>query len=385
MPRANEKKESRQAKKSSEKKINLFVSHVDDSIFASSKLVNMAIYAVLEAPQELYFGSHSERNLNVLEKVILRIEGGEGENRRYIDVEKPYYSPTKQRGVERRAIAYSIVKTNSGELKPYYKYFNLSIDVTKTYKNGQPDPRDVLTYVWGATWTEPTMYLRGRVGYGGGVAIQPRQVLSKLRNRVEYRLYDQVTKQESEESEETAQMIWSKEYVEPHILIPVYRSYMLLGVDNMEPHAVAYAFLEGLRLAGAGTPKGMSILESYWLGDNAKEKTVVVDVGTSLLPEPVVISPAIPSIQEALDEIRRKALSVQDKILHDYSDPGQVFDKAVNNRYYRLIGNTAYNFLRDLAEKFIEDYLMKIEELEIPRVKKMREKMAEEEQEEGQG
>ncbi|MEM0235978.1 MAG: hypothetical protein QW628_11725, partial [Thermofilum sp.] len=112
MPRANEKKESRQAKKSSEKKINLFVSHVDDSIFASSKLVNMAIYAVLEAPQELYFGSHSERNLNVLEKVILRIEGGEGENRRYIDVEKPYYSPTKQRGVERRAIAYSIVKTN---------------------------------------------------------------------------------------------------------------------------------------------------------------------------------------------------------------------------------------------------------------------------------
>ncbi|MEM1831462.1 MAG: hypothetical protein QXJ97_08045 [Desulfurococcaceae archaeon] len=384
MPRTQRMRGSSQAGRSSKGELDTFVKHVDDSIFAGCKLVNMAIYAVLEAPQELYFGSHSERNLNILEKVVLRIEVDEGESRKYIDVEKPFYSPTKQRGVERRAIAYSIVKTKNGELKPYYKYFNLSIDVTKTYANGIPDPRDVLTYVWGATWTTPTLYLRGRVGYGGGVAIQPGPMLIKQRNRVEYRLYEQVVKQEGEESgKETAQGIWSKEYVEPHILIPVYRSYTLLGIENMEPHAVAFAFLEGLRLAGAGTPKGMSVLESYWLRDDAKEKTIVVDVGTSLLPEPVVISPAILSVREALEEFKKKALSVQKENLCENSKPDEVFSKAVDNRYCRLVGNSAYNFLRDLAEKFVGDYLMKIEELEIPRVKNIGEMIVEEKQEGG--
>ncbi|MEM0377235.1 MAG: hypothetical protein QXI90_05630 [Thermofilum sp.] len=368
MPRA-EREEDSQAGKGS-KKEDIPVSRIDDGIFAGCKLVNMAIYAVLEAPQELYFGSHSERNLNILEKVVVRVEVDEGGNRRYIDIEKPYYSPTKQRGVERRAIAYSIVKTKSGELKPYYKYFNLSIDVTKTYADGKPDPRDVLTYVWGATWTTPTLYLRGRVGYGGGVAIQPGPMFSKQRNRVEYRLYEQVVKRVGEESEEeTAQMIWSKEYVEPHILIPVYRSYTLLGVENMEPHAVAFAFLEGLRLAGAGTPKGMSILESYWLKKDTKEKTVVVDVGISLLPEPVVISPAILSIQEALEEFKRKALSVQSKNLCENDKPDEVFKTVLEKEYCRLIGDTAYRFLRNLAEEFVKNYLMKIDALDIPRVK----------------
>lgn len=350
------------------------IKHIDDSVFSAKTLVNMAIYAVLEAPQELYFGSHSEKNVNILEKVLVRAEIREGNTTRVVDIEKPYFSPTKQRGIERRAIAYSLVKTNDGRLMPYYKYFNLSIDVTNTYPSGKPDPRDILTYVWGATWTTPTAYLRGRVGYGGGVAIQPSTVLTKQRNRVEYRHFEVVGKEESEagkEAHETAQMVWSKEYAEPHVLIPVYRSYTLLGNENYEPHAVAYAFLRGLELAGAGTPKGISILEAYWLSNTDKEKALVVDVGASLLPEPVVVSPAIVSVIEALEEFKSKALSLP-RDRKSFENPKEVFDKAASGTTCRLVGNSAYRFLRTLAEAFEKDYLLKIEELNISRVQTCR-------------
>jgi len=392
LPRAKEKKEGDQSEDQAVKKSGkgkrdeeIDVKFVDDLLFTDCKLVNMAIYAVLEAPQELYFGSHTERGLNVLEKVTLQVEIGEGENTKYITIEKPFYSPTKQRGIERRAIAYSKVRASSGAEMPYYKFFNLSIDVTNTYPNGKPDPKDILTFLWGATWTKPTLYLRGRVGYGGGVAIQPRSVLIKRRNRVEYRFFERVEKEVREEEEETAvetaQTMWLKEYVEPHVLIPVYRSYTLLGVKNMEPHAVAYAFLMGLRLAGAGTPKGMDVLEAYWLSKDVKEKVIVVDVSASLLPEPVVISPAILSVQAALEEFRRKALSVdEERICRGFNNPDEVFNKALSEGYCRLIGDTAYRFLRSLAENFAKDYLMNIDAPKIPRVEGTSKEKCEEEQ-----
>lgn len=354
------------------------IRRIENCIFSESTLLNMAIYAVLEAPQEIYFGSHSEKNLNVLEKVIIRTEIEEGGNVRPVEIEKSYFSPTKQRGLERRAIAYSLVKTRDGKIMPYYKYFGLSIDVSNTYQDAKPDPRDILTFVWGATWTKPTAYIRGRVGYGGGVAIQPGTIFTKQRNRVEYRHFESIEKGkergvETEEAVETAQMIWSKEYAEPHVLTPIYRHYMLLGVENYEPHAVAYAFLRGLELAGAGTPKGISIFEAYWLSDNIKEKVLVVDLGISLLPEPVVISPVILSISEALEEFKNKTLNVSAGIIQDFHDVGEVFQRVTKEGVScRLIGNVAYRFLRDLAEKFEKEYLLKIDEINTPRVNQCR-------------
>lgn len=373
-------RKAKQKEQKSDKITPAEVKFVEDAIFSTKNLVNMAIYAILETRHESYFGSHSEKNVNILETVTLRMEIKEGDVWKSVEIKKSFYSPSKQRGVERRAIAYSLVKTSDG-LVPYYKFFNLSIDVTNTYPNGIPDPRDILTFVWGATWTEPTLYLRGRIGYGGGVAIQPDSIVVKHRNRLEYRHFEATEKrgkeggEEGEGSAETAQTIWMKEYVEPHVLIPVYRSGILLGVENYEPHAVAYAFLRGLELAGAGTPKGMSIVEAYWLEDDVKEKVLVVDVGASLLPEPVVISPAILSIAEALGEFKRKATLEQSKILKSWEDPSDVFKKVVSNyTSYRLIGDSAYRFLRALAERFEKEYLGKIEDLQIPRVKTMKQK-----------
>lgn len=342
---------------------------IEDAIFSASTYVNMAIYAVLEATQELYFGSHSEKNLNVLEKVTIDTEVVENGNRRPLQIVKPYFSSTKQRGVERRAIAYADVKTKDGKQSPYYRYFNLSIDVTNTYKNGVPDPRDILTFLWGATWTRPTTaYMRGRVGYGGGVAVQTT-FERKQRNRVEYNMYNIVEKVQREEGEEeghTAQMVWTKEYTPPHTLIPIVRYGMLLGVENYEPHAMAYAFLKGLLIAGANTPRGIPIFEAYWLSEKEKEKVLVVDVGCWLLLEPVIVSPVIVSPSEVLEEFKRKTLKHQ---LFDNPDPEKVFEEARQGRTVRLAGNLAYEFLRKLAEEFAHNYLGKIDQLDIPRVK----------------
>ena len=53
------------------------------------------IYAVLETPQELYFGHETQVNVNVVETVRVKTDSGV--------IEKCYMSPTKRRGVERRS------------------------------------------------------------------------------------------------------------------------------------------------------------------------------------------------------------------------------------------------------------------------------------------
>jgi len=352
---------------------------IDSSIFSANTLVNMSIYAILELPQELYFGSHSEKNLNILEKVEMRAEVKSGDKVEPVLVVKGYYSPTKQRGIERRAIAYSLVKVkqdNTEKLMPYYKYFNLSIDVTNTYPGGVPDPRDILTFLWGASWREPAAYIRGRVGYGGGVAIQD-DIFIKQRNRVPYETY---TKTEKEEREEVAeQTLWKKEYNEPGVLIPVVRHGFMLGWENYEPHALAYAFLEGLKLAGAGTPKSLDIFDGYWLSNEHKHRAVVVDLYLWLSPEPVVISPLITSVTEALEEFKRKALNhSQDGIIEDENQLNidDIIKNVKEGKAIRLVGNVAYKFLRKLAGSFGSDYLGKIEKLNIPRVEMLQDMLS---------
>jgi len=351
---------------------------VNDAIFSADTLLNMSIYAILELPQELYFGSHSEKNINILEKVEVRTEVMTDSGPAVVRITKGYYSPTKQRGIERRAIAYSLLKVKDNDkekLVPYYKYFNLSIDVTNTYPSGMPDPRDILTFVWGASWRTPAAYIRGRVGYGGGVAVQD-DISIKQRNRVPYEVY---TKTEKEKKGEVAeQTLWKKEYDEPGVLIPVIRHGFMLGWENYEPHALAYAFLEGLKFAGAGTPKSLDIFNGYWLDNNQRHRAVVVDLYLWLSPEPVVISPVITSVMEALEVFRAKALSFENECKdcviknENQINVDDIINKVKSYKAVRLIGNTAYKFLRILADAFGSEYLGKIEELNIPRVQVFR-------------
>lgn len=328
------------------------VKKLEDVIFSANTYVNMAIYAILEAPQELHFGLRTERNVNLLETVTIDIGG-----RR--PVTKPYLSPTKMRGIERRAIAYSVVESNNKSM-PYYKYFRITIDLVPF----PPDPRDILTFLWGATWTEPTAYIRGRVAYGGGVGVQIN-IERKERNRVPYNHLTYIgSRGESEKSE---QMIFAKDYVEPHVLIPVVRYGYLLGYENYEPHALAYAFLQGLRITGAGTPKGLQILEAYWKNEEKPEPVLVVDIGSNLLYEPVTVSPALLDPYETVMRFKEKALSVKEAKFPENVD--NVFkDKGVVEPM-RFTGKNALKLLNTLAVKFKNEYLEKIDEVDIPRAR----------------
>jgi len=361
------------------------VEQINNAVFSANIHINMSIYAILELPQELYFGSHSEKNLNIVEKVSLRAEVKTGNDVKAVMVDKGYYSPTKQRGIERRAIAYSLVKTKDNVLVPYYKHFNLSIDITDTYLNGVPDPRDILTFVWGGSWRSPASYIRGRVGYGGGVAVQDN-ISIRQRNRVSYDAYAKTEKEDKNEVSE--QTLWKKEYIEPGVLIPVIRHGFMLGWENYEPHALAYAFLEGLKIAGAGTPKSIDIFDGFWLKQsdneeqnnsekqsvNERQKAVVVDLYSWLSPDPVVISPAITSVIEALEEFERKALSYKKECEEcvinnaEQINVEDILNKVKEGKAVRLVGNIAYAFLRALANKFGTEYLGNIDQLSIPRI-----------------
>ena len=317
--------------KRSEQLADQMVKDAESLVFPDgTKLINMAIYAILELPQELYFGLRSEKNRNLLETVKIQVDI----DGRLVTLVKPYFSPTKQRGLERRAIAYAPVGKNG---RPYYRFFNLSIDVSKTYPNGKPDPRDILTWLWGGTWTAGA-YLRGRIAYGGGVGVQAL-VEEKERNRVEYNHHNVTAKGLAEE--EVAQTLWSKEYAPPHLLVPVVRYGYLLGVENYEPHAMAYAFINMQKLAGAGTPKTIVVFETFLCSEDSKKKLIVVDIGKGLLPEPVTISPAIVHPSEAVEEFKRKALSERhaEYVGFDMNNP----DESINGIFEKKDQRGAIN------------------------------------------
>jgi len=63
------------------------------------------IYALLYAPQEIYFGHETQVNVNLIETVVLP-DGSE----------RVYLSPTKRRGVERRALLYAPLERNGESL-----------------------------------------------------------------------------------------------------------------------------------------------------------------------------------------------------------------------------------------------------------------------------
>ena len=68
-------------------------------------LYHWDIYALLYAPQEVYFGHETQVNVNLIETVSLP-DGSE----------RVYLSPTKRRGVERRALLYAPVERNGQHL-----------------------------------------------------------------------------------------------------------------------------------------------------------------------------------------------------------------------------------------------------------------------------
>src|SRR5689334_2254739 len=62
------------------------------------------IYAIVEATQEIYFGDEVAVNVNLVEKVKIPRTRNDGSLE---ELDKCYISPTKRRGVERRALIWA--------------------------------------------------------------------------------------------------------------------------------------------------------------------------------------------------------------------------------------------------------------------------------------
>ena len=270
------------------------------------------IYAILEGPQELYFGHEVQVNINLVETVKLSTK-----DRR--SLEKCYISPTKRRGVERRCLLWAPVK--SGELLGDKQ----KCGIPKTC--AKPDCPICGSY--GAL--EPgKRTLIGRVTHGGGVAIQDIYPVDKQRAMHPALLVNQ--------KEETP-IPFKRQYNQPGIFYPV--SNHALSVTDLEFASVAYAFLDALPRIGSGNPKGISIAES-----DSQMPLLVLDRYLVPRGKRPIISPAVTDADIAIQDFIRLARTPQTDSDH------------IQTTYFeRWIGDAALEKLQDYSSSFVDNIL----------------------------
>lgn len=269
------------------------------------------IYAILEGAQELYFGHETQVNVNLVEKIKMLGKNGEA-------LEKCYLSPTKRRGVERRCLLWSPVK--SGELLGDKQ----KCGIPKTCAS----PECPICSTYGAL--DPgKKTLIGRVTHGGGVAVQDIYPVEKQRAMHPAMIVNQ--------KDETPQP-YKRQYNQPGILYPVYNH--ALSLTDNELAAVAYAFLDSLPRIGAGNPKGISIVES--------DEVPLLVLDRYLVPQKKrpIISPAIIDPQAAIADFKR---------LGNFEDSDGNYIEE--NHFERWIGNSALTKLQEYATNFVDTVL----------------------------
>lgn len=267
------------------------------------------IYAILQAPQELYFGDEKEVNVNVVEKVRVWTPSGE--------TEKCYISPTKRRGVERRCLLWSDA---GGQL------------LMDKLECGIPDTccREScpICAVFGGLIAGKKTFI-GRLTHSGGVAVTGQIVLEKQRAMHPALIF--------KEKEQTP-MPYRKEYAQPGLLYPV--SNHCLSVSGDEFSTVAYAFLMSLNRLGAGNPKGVSFARSGW--DEEDAPLLVVDEYRVPLGERPIISPSTTDNEQAVGLFKTLAGRFR-------SDQPEYFK--------RTSGTAALKTLQDAATRFEQNHL----------------------------
>jgi hypothetical protein len=275
-------------------------------------LYHWDIYALLYAPQEIYFGHETQVNVNLIETVVLP-DGSE----------RVYLSPTKRRGVERRALLYAPVERN-GE----------SLYLTDLLGCGIPNTcgRECcpVCRVYGALVPErqgnvDRTTFAGRLSHGGGVAVPALEPLEKQRA-----MHPSPIRRESGNEPQP----FRRQYGVPGLLFPVYNH--VLAASEGEFRAVAYAFLESLPRLGAGNPKGLDLYEDTEFGPY-----LVLDRYTAPLGRRVVLPPTLKEPEEALAEFRRRA--------------GEAPEGEALFKRYR--GKEALDELRRLASAFVVEDL----------------------------
>jgi hypothetical protein len=275
------------------------------------------IYAVLEGAQEMYFGHEVQVNVNQVERVTIEGEGGE-------KMLKCYLSPTKRRGVERRALLWAPHK--DGQLLSDA----LKCGIPKTCaKESCP-----ICYVYGALEAGKNTLI-GRVTHGGGVAVQALDAEEKQRAM---HPSDLVRGKGGE-----TPIPFRREYNEPGLYYPVYNH--ALSVSEAEFMPVAYAFLDSLSRIGAGNPKGAKLAEH--------EGKVLLVVDQYLVPKAKrpVISPHETDPRNAKDYFIQQTESVRGATLN-FGETAEV------EMFKRWTGDKALARLESWSETFAKTHLV---------------------------
>lgn len=293
------------------------------------------IYAILEGAQEVYLGHDVAVNVNLVETVKIATPQGER------DMEKCYLSPTKRRGIERRALINMDIKgvllgeklgcgiphTCGKEDCPICRIFGamLPSEMTVEFTDGrEPETRKPVTYI-------------GRLTHGGGTAVQEQAPAEKQRA-----MHPSNLRREGENP-----MPFKREYNEPGLLYPIYNH--TLSVAQVEFNGAAYAFLQSLVRLGAGNPKGMALFYSEAL-TGQPEPMIIVDKYLSPLGSRPVISPHITSVEGALSRFSMLAHTVQGEERKE--------TYIQHERFERWIGNEALKILQQWADDFVQ-YMLK--------------------------
>ena len=268
------------------------------------------IYAILEAPQELYLGDEKQVNVNIIEKV--RVQTPKGEQ------EKCYISPTKRRGVERRCLLWSDA---GGQLL----MDKLECGIPNTCCS-EDCP---VCRVYGGLIAGQKTFV-GRLTHSGGVSVSSQIALEKQRA-----MHPSLIYKEKDENP----MPYRKEYAQPGLLYPV--SNHCLSISSDEFGTVAYAFLMSLNRLGAGNPKGVSFARATW-DDQEEGPLLVVDEYRVPLGERPIVSPSITDNATAIETFIKLAKDVS---------------SSADDKFIRSKGKKALTKLQDAATVFEQNHL----------------------------
>lgn len=278
------------------------------------------IYAILEGGQELYFGHETQVNVSIVETVTipsLNSEAGEESE------EKCYLSPTKRRGVERRALIWA--PTGNGLLGD-----RLNCGIPHTCSQIEcPICRVFGGLITSAIEVEgekrPPTTLIGRLTHSGGVAIQP------LGPEEKQRAMHPAMIRKAPEAKPTPTP-FKREYNQPGLLYPVYNH--CLSMTDSEFSAVAYAFMGALARLGAGNPKGVKIHDAPLVAEEKAEPWLVVDRYLAPLGKRPVVSPTITDVEEAKTQFKQAAFSIGGR-------EQQPANRLARGNFHRYIGDAA--------------------------------------------
>ena len=303
---------------------------------------NFDIYAIFEGGQELYFGHETQVNVNIVETVTIPLPDNGGEES---ELEKCYLSPTKRRGVERRALIWApkgngllgdawncgIPHTCSKAECPICRVFG-GLITSKTKVEGESEERPATTLI-------------GRLTHSGGVAIQELGPEEKQRA-----MHPSMIRKPPEL--DPTPTPFKREYNQPGLLYPVYNH--CLSMTDSEFSTVAYAFMSALARLGAGNPKGVKIYDAPLVREDKEEPWIVVDRYLAPLGKRPVISPVIKDVEKAKDQFKEAAFTVAGE---RQSDRWQL----VEGNFHRYVGDTAIAKLSEYLTKFEEEVLNNVD------------------------